>query len=180
MDLKERYLFNYYKNRIEEDKFTEIDIYGFLILMRSYIYDNPELMYIREFADLIAHRQRNQGLIQGAIKKAIKNEYEMIVTKDGDKIMGYNGILNEKWDNEWRKFAKDNNMKISDKIIKGITMCIFSLVQNTKYYYKNDKKKNKLGKKIGKVVLIAERETNSICLATTEGHKHSIYMFCNL
>ena len=75
---KERYLLKCYKEKIENNNFTEIDIYGFLILMRSYIYE-ANLLYIREFADLIAHRQRNQGLIKEAIKNAIDNEYEMIL-----------------------------------------------------------------------------------------------------
>ncbi len=175
MDLKEKYLLKCYKEKIENNNFTEIDIYGFLILMRNYIYET-NLLYIKEFADLIAHRQRNQGLIKESIKNAIDNEYEMIINNGKDIIMGYNGIINTEWDSEWKKLAKDNHMKISNKTLKEITLCIYSLAQKTKYYEEDKKKKNKLGKQLGKVVLIADEINDAICLATTENNRHSLYI----
>ncbi len=175
MDLKEKNLLNYYKKVIEDNTFTETDIFGFLILMRNYIYEK-DLTYIKEFADLIAHRQRNQGLIKEAIKNAIDNEYEMTINNGEDTIMGYNGIINTEWDSEWKKLAKDNHIKISNKTLKEITLCIYSLAQKTKYYEEDKKKKNKLGKQLGKVVLIADEINNAICLATTEKNRHSLYI----
>ena len=100
----------------------------------------------------------------------------MIINNGKDTIMGYNGIINIEWDSEWKKLAKDNHIKISNRTLKEITLCIYSLAQKTKYYEEDKKKKNKLGKQLGKVVLIADEITNAICLATTENNRHSLYI----
>ncbi|MBR3324519.1 MAG: hypothetical protein IKG14_00510 [Clostridia bacterium] len=172
MDLKERQIFNYYKKIIESNNFTKMEIYGFLIFMRNYIY-NKNLQYIKEFADLIAHRQRNQGLIQNAIKSALDDKYNV---NGSNKIIGYNGLNKTEWENEWKKLAIDNKIKILPKTLKEITLCIFSLLQSAKYYLEDKNKKDNLGKQIGKVSLLFDSKNDSICLATTEGHNDSVYI----
>ena len=177
MDLKERVLFNCLKNKLENDTFVELDIYSFLILIRPYIRkNNSRLKYIEEFADLIAHRERDRGLVHDAISSAIENEYELIVDSNGkDSIMGYKGIIYTKWNDEWKLLAKDNNIKINDKIIRGITLCICSLAQHTKYEsYEKDKNNRRCKKHLGKIFVVAEKDKKSICLATTEGKKDSL------
>jgi len=175
MDLKERYLLNCYKKLIENNNFTEIDIYGFLILMRNYIYE-ADLPYIKEFADLIAHRQRTKGIIKKDIKNAIDTKYKITVSNGKNTVIGYNGIINTKWDNEWKKLGKDNNIKISNRTLREITLCIYSLAQKTKYYEEDSKKKSKLGKQIGKLKFFADKESNAIALITTENNRHSFHI----
>ena len=105
MDLKEWCLFNHYKKLIENNVFTEIDIYGFLILMRSYVNDN-NLENILEFANLVAHRERTRGKILNCIKAAKDNNYNVI----NKKVEGYSGIREQEWYREWKKLCVDNKI----------------------------------------------------------------------
>ena len=61
-DKKERFMFEHYKKILEERLFDEYDILGFLIFIRRHISDS-EYPYIRDFADLIAHRNRKRGKV---------------------------------------------------------------------------------------------------------------------
>lgn len=167
MDLKERYLFNQYKKLIENNVFTEFDIYGFLILMRNYLREN-NLNYITEFADLVAHRERTKGIIVNSIKNAKNNKYNTI----NKKVEGYHGIKEQEWYREWNQLCSDNNIKVDLKTIKEISLCIFSLASSSKYYYFDNKKKVKLGK----VIFIADSKDKSIELFTTEGKSNSLYV----
>ena len=73
MTLKEQIILNHYKTIIEKRAFDEYDILGFLIFIRAWVTNDG---VIREFCDLIAHRERNQGRVMRCIEGAIKNDYE--------------------------------------------------------------------------------------------------------
>lgn len=75
MTLKEQIILNHYKTIIEKRAFDEYDILGFLIFIRAWVTNDG---VIREFCDLIAHRERNQGRVMRCIEGAIKNDYECI------------------------------------------------------------------------------------------------------
>ena len=69
MTLKEQIILNHYKTIIEKRAFDEYDILGFLIFIRAWVTNDG---VIREFCDLIAHRERNQGRVMRCIEGAIK------------------------------------------------------------------------------------------------------------
>ena len=67
--LKKKML-EHYKNVIENRSFAEYDILGFLIFIRRHL--NKDNVYIREFADLIAHRERDRGIVVDCITASIE------------------------------------------------------------------------------------------------------------
>ena len=87
MTLKEQIILNHYKTIIEKRAFDEYDILGFLIFIRAWVTNDG---VIREFCDLIAHRERNQGRVMRCIEGAIKNDYECIA--GSKKVKGYHNM----------------------------------------------------------------------------------------
>lgn len=78
MDKKEIILINWYKNEFKNNSFTEADIYGFLILIRSYLNKHvTSYKYILEFCNLVTNRKRNKGLIMDAIIKTIESNHKI-------------------------------------------------------------------------------------------------------
>lgn len=91
--LKKKML-EHYKNVIENRSFAEYDILGFLIFIRRHL--NKDNVYIREFADLIAHRARDRGIVVDCITASIENNYQ--TEKGSKKVIGYNGLHYEQWE----------------------------------------------------------------------------------
>lgn len=149
MNDKEKLNFKYYKEKIENRKFTEYDIIGFLILIRAYI-SEKDYPILCDFANNIAHRNRNRGKVYDNILNSNKECYEKdengnatIRKKDNDKpifyeetvdkkVKGYDGIEYDEWFNECEKMAKEHEIKITKTIAKELLICIFSLLQKTK------------------------------------------------
>lgn len=163
LDDKEKVILNHYKEIIEKRRFDEYDILGFLIFIREKL-DKGNFSIIPEFSDLIAHRHRNKGMVMNNICIAIKNNYQ----RENNKVKGYHGIKWETWLAEWKKIFLKFNIKFDKTIITEITLCIYSLAQNTTY---NDGNGN-----IGKIELFIDNTTNSLCLCTTEGLVDSFYI----
>ncbi len=105
MDAKGIKILNHYRELIEDKNFDEYDILGFLIFIRDYI--KEDYHYITEFANLIAHRERRQGVVMNCIIGAIENQYQ--TKKDGKTVIGYSGMRYETWVNEWKRFADQYN-----------------------------------------------------------------------
>lgn len=166
MDLKAKFIMEHYKKLIENREFDEFDILGFLIFIRSFIKPNKQYPLIEEFADLVAHREREKGKVMECIKNAIDNNYSYI--SNSKRIQGYCGINENDWKNEWIKFGNVFNILINDDILKEITLCIFSLAQKTIY---NDKKGHN-----GMIEFDAVSKSGEIALLTTEGRKDSIFI----
>lgn len=163
LDIKEKVILNHYKEIIETRSFDEYDILGFLIFIREKL-DKGNFSIIPEFADLIAHRHRDRGIVMNNIREAIKNNYQ----RENNKVKGYHGIKWETWKNEWEKVSSKFNIKMDKTIIIEITICIYSLAQNATY---NDGNGN-----VGKIELFIDLTTNSLCLCTTEGSSDSFYI----
>ena len=163
LDDKEKVILNHYKEIIEKRNFDEYDILGFLIFIREKL-DKGKFSIIPEFADLIAHRHRNKGMVMNNICIAIQNNYQ----RENNKVKGYYGIKWETWLAEWKNLFLEFNIKFDKIIITEITLCIYSLAQNTTY---NDGNGN-----IGKIELFIDNTTNSLCLCTTEGLVDSYYI----
>lgn len=157
MDNKEKQLVDNYKKMFLNNSFTEFDIYGFLIVIRRHI-DNTKYKLIIEFCHLVAHRARDKGMIMDAICQM------------SEKKKNIDFIDNVEWKNEWRMLSRKLKLNLTDRNINEITMCIYSLCQNTVY---NNKKNPKYTKKhIGYVKLIVDIN-NNIYLGITAGRKKS-------
>lgn len=165
MDLKEQYIMNHFKTLITSNAFDEYDILGFLIFIRRHLRD---ALYpnIKEFANLIAHRERDRGHVNDCIVTAIKNEYE--TEQDGKKVVGYQGMDYDVWVKEWKKFGREFDITFEDNTIEELTLCVFSLAQYTKYTDGNGAGSGRIDLFIGK--------DNSIALTTTEGKSDSLYI----
>jgi hypothetical protein len=164
MDLKACLMLKHYKEIIEKHLFDEYDILGFLIFIRSYI-NKGKYKYISEFTDLVAHRERDRGIVMDDIESAIKNNY--VCEQGTNTIKEYNGIKNEDWDSEWKELAEEFDIALTDRLIKEITLCIFSLAQKTEYCNKNGYE--------GKIEIHLFK-SKSIALLTTEGHRDSLFI----
>lgn len=70
--MKNNIILEHYKKLFTNYMFDEYDILGFLIFIREQI-DKSTCQFIQEFADLIAHRTRNQGIIRENIVRSINN-----------------------------------------------------------------------------------------------------------
>ena len=163
MDIKEQKMLQHYKNIIENRTFDEYDILGFLIFIRRHLENGQK--YIRDFADLIAHRERKWGLAVNCIKVAIDNQYQ--TEDDGKKVKDYHGMDYSIWSHEWKELGLKQNIVINDELIQEITLCIFSLAQHTKY----DDKSNHAGK-----MDLFQGQDNSLALTTSENKPGSLFV----
>lgn len=130
MDTKEEIMLRHYKRIIEKRVFDEYDVLGFLIFIRRQL-AKGKYYYIRDFADLIAHRERDQGIVYKCILAGKGNNYA--TNFDGKTLKDYHGIDVDKWNKEWHQLGEEFQLKLCDEVIKEITLCIFSLAQNTQY-----------------------------------------------
>ena len=130
MDEKAKVILTHYKQIIEDHQFTEYDVLGFLIFIRSHV-NRYDFKNIYEFMDLIAHRKRSKGIVMDDIRTASENSYEMI--EGTNRIKGYFGICTEEWEKEWEKLGKQFGLLLTKSILLEITMCIYSLAQSTIY-----------------------------------------------
>lgn len=133
-DIKETKMLQHYKFILENRMFDEYDILGFMIFIRRHL-PAKKYEYIRDFSDLIAHRERDKGIVVGCIAAGAKNNYAL--NADGKTLKGYHGIDTRKWNAEWQELGKEFGIGINADIIKEITLCIFSLSQHTKYVCKD-------------------------------------------
>ena len=96
LDTKERVILKHYKEIIENHLFDEYDILGFLIYIREKL-DKGNFKFIPEFADLVAHRHRDKGIVMDNIREAIINDYQ----RENNKVKRYHGIKWKTWRKEW-------------------------------------------------------------------------------
>lgn len=162
-DKKEQKILEHYKTLLESSLFDEYDILAFLIFMRRHM-GRDRYPYLRDFADLIAHRGRDRGIAMDAISGAIENGYSLV--QGQKKIEGYHGIDREKWKQEWIDLASRFDFTINENIIAEATMCIFSLAQFTTYNNEQHHANMEL----------FQSSDHCLALATTEGNPDSIYI----
>ena len=151
-DKKARFIFEHYNKILKERLFDEYDILGFLIFIREHI-DNSKYPYIKDVADLIAHRSRNWGKVMECIDAAIAHDHETLPGTNVAK--GYSGMDYSKWEKEWFDLSAEFEIALSSPIIIEITVCVFSLAQSTEY----------VGKKSGNKGKIELCQGNDNCLA---------------
>lgn len=167
LDAKEAVMLRHYQKLFDNYSFDEYDILGFLMLIRRFIQSG--YTDILEFADLIAHRLRDRGKAMTCISTAIDNNYE---TFGGKIVKGYHGIDEYSWKTEWEQLFTNLCMVLNDRLLKEITICIFSLAHGSEYI---DVKGHH-----GYLVL-GRGKNNTLALSTTEGNEDSLYVcFCLL
>ena len=166
MDEKEAIIFSHYKRLIESRGFNEYDILGFLIFIRRHI--KNEFPNIRDWADLIAHRERDRGFIFDNSKRVAKMGYR--IDEESNKILGYDGVPEEVWKNEWYALGESFEIMITDDIIRDLMVCFFSLSQFATYKSRDDQKnKSKDDQKIigGRLDLFMMK-SGDLALVTSE------------
>lgn len=113
---------------------------------------------------MIAHRERDRGKIMKCITTAIKNNYE---TKDNsNEVKGYNGIKWCEWCKVWDMIGNDLAITFSDVVLQEITLCIFSLLQDTIY-----RSNGYWG-----TIKLFQSSDGQISMCTTEGLPHSLFV----
>lgn len=162
LDAKEKMMISHYSSIFTDYNFDEYDVLGFLIVVRRVIRNNRKYRNILEFADLIAHRERDRGQAYNAMKQAISNQYAIDDKKK--TVKGYNGITEDSWKNEWKKLFNELDILYSKRLMDEITLCVCSLA-NGSVYRKNEQS-------IGKMYVGLDTET--IALLTTEGGNDSL------
>jgi len=135
-DIKENQLINYYYKKISLNNFDEKDIYSFLILLRQYATSKSP---VYEFANFIAHREKDRGYIKDYIETTKKNiekigkENVKVVIKSiftTDDIRKSLNLILEKLDKE----------PLNNDIVTNIILCIIVLLQDVGLYSKKNKK----------------------------------------
>ena len=161
---KEMLILNHYKQILEGQSFDEFDLIGFFIFIRSFI-DKGSYPNIYEICDTVAHRARNQGKANTGIKNIIQNQYR---TKNGSKeLQGANGISEQAWKDEWIQFGNANSIRITDSIVRDISLCVLSLLQNVQM---QDNQSNVIA------VLKIVKSQDALSVAVTEGHDGSLFV----
>ncbi|QTE71893.1 hypothetical protein JRC49_03400 [Clostridiales bacterium FE2011] len=169
---KEQLILEHYKHLIESQSFDEFDLIGLFIFIRSII-QKGSYANIYDICDTIAHRERDQGKATTGIKKIIQNHYrtkshnEIHSLGNSQKLQGANGINEETWKKEWKKFGKNYNIKINDSIIQDISLCVLSLLQDVQL--QDDQYTSIASLKIVKA-------QNELSVAITEGRAESPFV----
>lgn len=164
MDIKENQIFQHYVALLEQRLFDEYDILGFLIFIRRHL-NERKYPAIVEVSHLIAHRERNRGIVLGGLINAMKNNY--LLTPVTKKVKQFRGISKQHWRREWTELGKEFSIALSNKIINEIMLCIFSLASFSKY---------SKGKYSGELKLFQDLKNNELALMLTEGTKDSLYI----
>lgn len=139
-DKKEQMLLDHYCKKIAARVFDEYDIYPFLILVRShftvkekrgYNGSTPKYKWLTEIGDLVAHRERDRGEIFAGITTVIKNGY--MINSSGKTLLGYAGIQNGELEKELGGLFIELGHPITGPDIQEIIVCLFSILQGSKY-----------------------------------------------
>lgn len=150
----------YYMEKFEKQLFDFSTVKSFLIYVREYIKDNNNQLAL-EIADTVAHGDRDNGLVFKNLKTSIDNNYQL--NKFG-KVDRYHGIQEKEWYNYWSKFFKQFNITLNKDSLYEVSLCLVSILQNTKYEIKDDMKKIISTGHLG----LIKGSDHSLCLETHE------------
>lgn len=129
MNEKELSNLEHYKWLIENRRFDEYDIMGFLVLIREYL-DQKKNPIIFDIANGTAHRKRSKGKIYDSIYFAILNHYSI---DDDGHVEGYHGVLDSEWKLECFYLSKQFDIKITRIISLELAVCMFSIIHRSRY-----------------------------------------------
>lgn len=132
MDEKAQQIFERLCNKVVNGEFDEDDIYEFYIFIRSYLKSfKGKYKWIREWGDLIAHRERNEGAVLRNMKNAISNGYAVI--EGTNQIKGYHGMEEGELEKEFSDLFREAGYAVSVQALKEIKLCTFSIANFSRY-----------------------------------------------
>ena len=167
MDEKAQQIFERLCNKVVNGEFDEDDIYEFYIFIRNYLkFSKERYKWIQEWGNLIAHREREQGVVLENMKNALSNGYAVI--KGTNQIEGYHGMEEGELEKEFSDFFKGEGYTLSPQVLKEIKLCTFSIVNFSRY-----KLSDKTGR-MGQVRLVQTQ--NGLALCSHAGEKEDFYI----
>ena len=167
MDEKAHQMFKRLCNRIVNREFDEDDIYEFYIFIRSYLKRfKGKYKWIREWGDLIAHRERVEGAVLKNMKNAISNSYEVI--EGTNQIKGYHGMEEGELEKEFSDLFREAGYTVSMQALKEIKLCTFSIANFSRY---------KISDKPGRTGQVRLVQTQSgLALCSHAGERDDFYI----
>lgn len=162
---KETMVLQYYDKMFIERHFDEFDMIGFFIFIRSFI-DKGDYADIYTICDTVAHRERDNGPIHDGVCGVIENNYQTI-TQCKKELKGARGIKTNSWNRQWYRLAQKLDLHISDEVINDISLCVVSMLQDTRIIEN--------GNIIADLQIIATAD--GVGLGWTEGNKDSFYVW---
>ena len=135
-DKKARQLLDHYYALFASNTFDEKDVYAFFILSRDFIKDHRFVNkygaenWISHVCHLIAHRERDRGVIFDSLKAV-----RQIPANHRGKISGSQGIEPKDFVDMFNYFLETIGYdSLTEKTILDILLCAFSLMQFSVYY----------------------------------------------
>lgn len=167
MDEKAQQIFERLCNKVVNGEFDEDDIYEFYIFIRSYLKSfKGKYKWIREWGDLIAHRERNEGAVSRNMKNAISNGYAVI--EGTNQIKGYHGMEEGELEKEFSDLFREAGYAVSVQALKEIKLCTFSIANFSRY---------KISDKPGRTGQVRLVQTQSgLALCSHAGERDDFYI----
>lgn len=167
MDEKAQQIFERLCNKVVNGEFDEDDIYEFYIFIRSYLKSfKGKYKWIREWEDLIAHRERNEGAVLRNMKNAISNGYAVI--EGTNQIKGYHGMEEGELEKEFSDLFREAGYAVSVQALKEIKLCTFSIANFSRY---------KISDKPGRTGQVRLVQTQSgLALCSHAGERDDFYI----
>ena len=167
MDEKAQQIFERLCNKVVNGEFDEDDIYEFFIFIRSYLKSfKGKYKWIREWGDLIAHRERNEGAVLRNMKNAISNGYAVI--EGTNQIKGYHGMEEGELEKEFSDLFREAGYTVSMQALKEIKLCTFSIANFSRY---------KISDKPGRTGQVRLVQTQSgLALCSHAGERDDFYI----
>ena len=167
MDEKAQQIFERLCNKVVNGEFDEDDIYEFYIFIRSYLKSfKGKYKWIREWGDLIAHRERNEGADLRNMKNAISNGYAVI--EGTNQIKGYHGMEEGELEKEFSDLFREAGYAVSVQALKEIKLCTFSIANFSRY---------KISDKPGRTGQVRLVQTQSgLALCSHAGERDDFYI----
>ena len=167
MDEKAQQIFERLCNKVVNGEFDEDDIYEFYIFIRSYLKSfKGKYKWIREWGDLIAHRERNEGAVLRNMKNAISNGYAVI--EGTNQIKGYHGMEEGELEKEFSDLFREAGYTVSMQALKEIKLCTFSIANFSRY---------KISDKPGRTGQVRLVQTQSgLALCSHAGERDDFYI----
>lgn len=167
MDEKAQQIFERLCNKVVNGEFDEDDIYEFYIFIRSYLKSfKGKYKWIREWGDLIARRERNEGAVLRNMKNAISNGYAVI--EGTNQIKGYHGMEEGELEKEFSDLFREAGYAVSVQALKEIKLCTFSIANFSRY---------KISDKPGRTGQVRLVQTQSgLALCSHAGERDDFYI----
>ena len=167
MDEKAQQIFERLCNKVVNGEFDEDDIYEFYIFIRSYLKSfKGKYKWIREWGDLIAHRERNEAAFLRNMKNAISNGYAVI--EGTNQIKGYHGMEEGELEKEFSDLFREAGYAVSVQALKEIKLCTFSIANFSRY---------KISDKPGRTGQVRLVQTQSgLALCSHAGERDDFYI----